>query len=234
MLRNGTDFEKFATGHLNLPSTVINQYENHISSQYTGGMVAMTPSIIEERPMNVAVMSVFDRLMMDRIIYMGMPINDQVANVINAQLLYLESIDKKKDVKMYLSSGGGSVYAGLGIYDTMQAITPDVATYNMGLCASMAFVLMVAGANGKRSALKHSRSMQHQPMGGIAQGTQASDMDITVREINKLKKELYEIISLHTGQDYDKVLSDCERDYWMIAQEAKEYGAVDKIIGISK
>lgn len=234
MLRNGTDFEKFATGHLNLPSTVINQYENHISSQYTGGMVAMTPSIIEERPMNVAVMSVFDRLMMDRIIYMGMPINDQVANVINAQLLYLESIDKKKDVKMYLSSGGGSVYAGLGIYDTMQAITPDVATYNMGLCASMAFVLMVAGANGKRSALKHSRSMQHQPMGGIAQGTQASDMDITVREINKLKKELYEIISLHTGQDYDKVLSDCERDYWMIAQEAKEYGAIDKVIGASK
>jgi ATP-dependent Clp protease, protease subunit len=234
MLRNGTDFEKFATGHLNLPSTVINQYENHISSQYTGGMVAMTPSIIEERPMNVAVMSVFDRLMMDRIIYMGMPIDDQVANVINAQLLYLESIDKKKDVKMYLSSGGGSVYAGLGIYDTMQAITPDVATYNMGLCASMAFVLMVAGANGKRSALKHSRSMQHQPMGGIAPGTQASDMDITVREINKLKKELYEIISLHTGQDYDKVLSDCERDYWMIAQEAKEYGAIDKVIGASK
>jgi ATP-dependent Clp protease protease subunit len=231
MLRNGTDFEKFATGHLNLPSTLVNQYENHISSQYTGGMVAMTPSIIEERPMNVAVMSVFDRLMMDRIIYMGMPINDQVANVINAQLLYLESIDNKKDIKMYLSSGGGSVYAGLGIYDTMQAITPDVATYNMGLCASMAFVLMVAGANGKRSALKHSRSMQHQPMGGIAQGTQASDMDITVREINKLKKELYEIISLHTGQDYDKVLSDCERDYWMIAQEAKEYGAIDKIIG---
>jgi ATP-dependent Clp protease, protease subunit len=234
MLRNGTDFEKFATGHLNLPSTVINQYENHISSQYTGGMVAMTPSIIEERPMNVAVMSVFDRLMMDRIIYMGMPIDDQVANVINAQLLYLESIDKKKDVKMYLSSGGGSVYAGLGIYDTMQAITPDVATYNMGLCASMAFVLMVAGASGKRSALKHSRSMQHQPMGGIAPGTQASDMDITVREINKLKKELYEIISLHTGQDYDKVLSDCERDYWMIAQEAKEYGAIDKVIGVAK
>jgi ATP-dependent Clp protease protease subunit len=231
MLKNGTDFEKFATGHLNLPSTLINQYENHISSQYTGGMVAMTPSIIEERPMNVAVMSVFDRLMMDRIIYMGMPINDQVANVINAQLLYLESIDKKKDVKMYLSSGGGSVYAGLGIYDTMQAIAPDVATYNMGLCASMAFVLMVAGANGKRSALKHSRSMQHQPMGGIAPGTQASDMDITVREINKLKKELYDIISLHTGQDYDKVLLDCERDYWMIAQEAKEYGAIDKIIG---
>jgi ATP-dependent Clp protease, protease subunit len=231
MLRNGTDFEKYATGHLGLPSTLINQYENHISSQYTGGMVAMTPSIIEERPMNVAVMSVFDRLMMDRIIYMGMPIDDQVANVINAQLLYLESIDKKKDVKMYLSSGGGSVYAGLGIYDTMQAITPDVATYNMGLCASMAFVLMVAGASGKRSALKHSRSMQHQPMGGIAPGTQASDMDITVREINKLKKELYEIISLHTGQDYDKVLSDCERDYWMIAQEAKEYGAIDKIIG---
>jgi len=231
MLKNGTDFEKFATGHLNLPSTLVNQYENHISSQYTGGMVAMTPSIIEERPMNVAVMSVFDRLMMDRIIYMGMGIDDQVANVINAQLLYLESIDKKKDVKMYLSSGGGSVYAGLGIYDTMQAIGPDVATYNMGLCASMAFVLMVAGANGKRSALKHSRSMQHQPMGGISPGTQASDMDITVREINKLKKELYEIISFHTGQDYDKVLSDCERDYWMIAQEAKEYGAIDNVIG---
>jgi ATP-dependent Clp protease protease subunit len=231
MLRNGTDFEKFATGHLNLPSTLVNQYENHISSQYTGGMVAMTPSIIEERPMNVAVMSVFDRLMMDRIIYMGMPVTEGIANVINAQLLYLESIDNKKDIKLYISSPGGSVYAGLGIYDTMQAITPDVGTYNMGLCASMAFVLLTAGAKGKRSALKHSRSMQHQPMGGIAQGTQASDMDITVREINKLKKELYDIISLHTGQDYDKVLLDCERDYWMIAQEAKEYGVIDKVIG---
>ena len=186
MLKNGTDFEKFATGHLNLPSTLINQYENHISSQYTGGMVAMTPSIIEERPMNVAVMSVFDRLMMDRIIYMGMPVTETIANVINAQLLYLESIDKKKDIKLYISSPGGSVYAGLGIYDTMQAVSPDIATYNMGLCASMAFVLLTAGANGKRSALKHSRSMQHQPLGGAS--GQASEIEITAREIGKLKK----------------------------------------------
>lgn len=232
MLKNGTDFEKFATGHLNLPSTLINQYENHISSQYTGGMVAMTPSIIEERPMNVAVMSVFDRLMMDRIIYMGMPVTETIANVINAQLLYLESIDKKKDIKLYISSPGGSVYAGLGIYDTMQAVSPDIATYNMGLCASMAFVLLTAGANGKRSALKHSRSMQHQPLGGAS--GQASEIEITAREIGKLKKELYEIISYHTGQPYDKVYEDCDRDYWLTAQEAKEYGVIDKVIGVTK
>jgi ATP-dependent Clp protease protease subunit len=232
MLKNGTDFEKFATGHLNLPSTLINQYENHISSQYTGGMVAMTPSIIEERPMNVAVMSVFDRLMMDRIIYMGMPVTETIANVINAQLLYLESIDKKKDIKLYISSPGGSVYAGLGIYDTMQAVSPDIATYNMGLCASMAFVLLTAGANGKRSALKHSRSMQHQPLGGAS--GQASEIEITAREIGKLKKELYEIISYHTGQPYDKVYEDCDRDYWLTAHEAKEYGVIDKVIGVTK
>ncbi len=232
MLKNGTDFQKFATGHLNLPSTLINQYENHISSQYTGGMVAMTPSIIEERPMNVAVMSVFDRLMMDRIIYMGMPVTETIANVINAQLLYLESIDKKKDIKLYISSPGGSVYAGLGIYDTMQAVSPDIATYNMGLCASMAFVLLTAGANGKRSALKHSRSMQHQPLGGAS--GQASEIEITAREIGKLKKELYEIISYHTGQPYDKVYEDCDRDYWLTAQEAKEYGVIDKVIGVTK
>ncbi len=232
MLRNGTDFEKFATGHLNLPSTVINQYENHISSQYTGGMVAMTPSIIEERPMNIAVMSVFDRLMMDRIIYMGMPVTETIANVINAQLLYLESIDKKKDIKLYISSPGGSVYAGLGIYDTMQAITPDVSTCNMGLCASMAFVLLTAGAKGKRSALKHSRSMQHQPLGGAS--GQASEIEITAREIGKLKKELYEIIAHHTGQPYDKVYEDCDRDYWMTSQEAMDYGVIDKVIGVAK
>jgi ATP-dependent Clp protease protease subunit len=232
MLKNGTDFEKFATGHLNLPSTLVNQYENHISSQYTGGMVAMTPSIIEERPMNVAVMSVFDRLMMDRIIYMGMGVTEGVANVINAQLLYLESIDKKKDIKLYISSPGGSVYAGLGIYDTMQAINPDVSTYNMGLCASMAFVLLTAGAKGKRSALKHSRSMQHQPLGGTS--GQASEIEITAREIGKLKKELYEIISHHTGQKYEKVYEDCDRDYWMTAQEAKDYGVIDTVIGASK
>jgi ATP-dependent Clp protease protease subunit len=232
MLRNGTDFEKYATGHLGMSSTFVSAYENYMSSQYTGGLVAMTPSIIEERPMNVAVMSVFDRLMMDRIIYMGMPVTEGIANVINAQLLYLDSIDNKKDIKLYLSSPGGSVYAGLGIYDTIQAVSPDVATYNMGLCASMAFVLLTAGAKGKRSALKHSRSMQHQPLGG-AQG-QASEIEITAREIGKLKKELYEIISYHTGQPYDKVFEDCDRDYWMTAQEAKDYGVIDKVIGNAK
>ncbi len=189
---------------------------------------AMTPNIIEERQMNAVAMDVFSRLMMDRIIYMGMPIGDQVANVINAQLLYLESIDKKKEVKMYMNSPGGSVYAGLGIYDTMQAVGPKVSTFNMGLCASMAFVLLTAGAPGKRHALKHSRSMQHQPLGG-AEG-QASDIEITAKQIVLLKKELYEIIAQHTGQDYKKIYEDCDRDHWMTAEEALKYGVIDKVI----
>ena len=193
--------------------------------------VGMTPNIIEERQMNAVAMDVFSRLMMDRIIYMGMPVTDQVANVINAQLLYLESVEKSKDIKMYINSPGGSVYAGLGIYDTMQVVAPDVGTYNMGLCASMAFVLLTAGEKGKRYALKHSRSMQHQPLGGTGQA-QASDIEITATQINLLKKELYDIISYHTGQKYDTIHKDCDRDYWMTAVEALEYGVVDHVVGL--
>lgn len=229
------DFQLFARDY-GVSSLTLYDYEKiqmrnvfNPTSILQNNPVSMTPNIIEERQMNAVAMDVFSRLMMDRIIYMGMPITDQVANVINAQLLYLESVEKNKDIKLYLSSGGGSVYAGLGIYDTMQTINPDVATYNMGLCASMAFVLMVAGTEGKRSALKHSRSMQHQPLGGAS--GQASEIEITAREIGKLKKELYEIISIHTKQPYDKVYEDCDRDYWMTSTEAKEYGAIDRIIG---
>lgn len=189
----------------------------------------MTPNIIEEREMNAVAMDVFSRLMMDRIIYLGHPISEQISNIINAQLLYLESVSPSKDIKIYINSPGGSVYDGLGIYDTMQAVKPDVATVNMGLCASMAYVLLCAGEKGKRSALPHSRSMQHQPLGG-AQG-QASDIEITANQIKILKKELYEIISKHTGQDYDKVHEDCDRDHWMTAKEALEYGVIDKIHG---
>jgi len=211
------DYQKFQMRNVLNPTSILTNYPS-----------AMTPNIIEERQLNAVAMDVFSRLMMDRIIYMGMPINDQVANVVNAQLLYLESVDKKADVKMYINSPGGSVYAGLGIYDTMQAVAPSVGTYNMGLCASMAFVLLTAGEKGKRYALKHSRSMQHQPLGG-AEG-QASDIEITAQQILLLKKELYEIIAKHTGQKYDKVYKDCDRDHWMTAEEALEYGVIDKIV----
>jgi ATP-dependent Clp protease protease subunit len=188
----------------------------------------LTPYIIEERQMNVAQMDVFSRLMMDRIIFLGTGINDQVANIVQAQLLFLESADAKKDIQIYINSPGGSVYAGLGIYDTMQVVNPDVATICTGMAASMGAVLMCAGTAGKRSALKHSRVMIHQPMGG-AQG-QASDMEITLQEILKLKKELYSIIAHHSGQPFDKVEADSDRDYWMTAEEAKAYGMVDEIL----
>jgi ATP-dependent Clp protease protease subunit len=188
----------------------------------------MTPYIIEERPMNMTQMDVFSRLMMDRIIFLGTGINDQVANIINAQLLFLESVDPKKDIQIYMNSPGGSVYAGLGIYDTMQYIRPDVATICTGIAASMGAVLLCAGAEGKRSALKHSRVMIHQPLGG-AQG-QASDIEITTREILKLKKELYDILALHSKQTFKKVSNDSDRDYWMTASEAKEYGMVDEVL----
>ena len=178
--------------------------------------------------MNVAQMDVFSRLMMDRIIFLGTGINDQIANIVQAQLLFLESADAKKDIQIYINSPGGSVYAGLGIYDTMQVVNPDVATICTGIAASMGAVLMCAGAEGKRSALKHSRIMIHQPMGG-AQG-QASDMEITLQEILKLKKELYAIISHHSGQPFDKVEADSDRDYWMTSEEAKDYGMVDEIL----
>ena len=189
---------------------------------------SMTPYIIEERQMNVAQMDVFSRLMMDRIIFLGTGINDQVANIVQAQLLFLESVDPKKDIQIYMNSPGGSVHAGLGIYDTMQVISPDVATICTGMAASMGAVLLCAGTKGKRSALKHSRVMIHQPMGG-AQG-QASDMEITLLEILKLKKELYHIVSEHSGQSFDRVEKDSDRDYWMTSEEAKAYGMIDEVL----
>lgn len=213
----GKEFKKFATKHHGINSMY---YDKIVSS--------MTPYIIEERQMNVASMDVFSRLMMDRIIFMGTGIDDYVANIIQAQLLFLESVDSSKDISIYINSPGGGVYAGLGIYDTMQFIKPDVATICTGMAASMGAVLLCAGAAGKRSALPHSRVMIHQPLGG-AQG-QASDIEITAREIMKLKEELYEIISKHSGQTMEKVHHDNDRDYWMIAHEAKAYGMIDEVL----
>lgn len=217
------DFRKFATAHLGMNGLALDQYMS-VTNQY--GYIS--PSILEERSLNVTQMDVFSRLMMDRIIFLGTQIDDYTANVIQAQLLYLDSSDPGKDISIYLNSPGGSVYAGLGIYDTMQYISSDVATICTGMAASMAAVLLVAGEKGKRSALKHARVMIHQPMGG-AQG-QASDIEITAREIMKLKKELYTIISEHSGNEYDKVWQDSDRDYWMTAEEAKSYGMVDEIL----
>ncbi|MFY0712488.1 ATP-dependent Clp endopeptidase proteolytic subunit ClpP [Seonamhaeicola sp. NFXS20] len=216
------EFEKFAIKDQGISSTYYNKI---ISSMYP---TSLTPNIIEERQMNIAIFDVFSRLMMDRIIFMGTAINDQVANIIQAQLLFLESTDPNKDIQIYINSPGGSVYAGLGIYDTMQFIKPDVATICTGMAASMGAVLLCAGAKGKRSGLTHSRVMIHQPLGG-AQG-QASDIEITAREILILKEELYKIISKHTGQDYDKIYEDSDRDYWMKADKAKEYGMIDEIL----
>lgn len=222
----GKEFEKYATKHHGINSN----YYNKIISTVTPP-VGMTPNIIEERQMNAVAMDVFSRLMMDRIIFMGTGINDQVANIIQAQLLFLESTDAKKDIQIYINSPGGSVYAGLGIYDTMQFIKPDVATICTGMAASMGAVLLCAGQAGKRSALPHSRVMIHQPLGG-AQG-QASDIEITAREILILKEELYNIIAKHSGQTYDKVYNDSDRDYWMKADKAKEYGMVDEVLARS-
>ena len=216
------EFEKFAIKDQGISSTYYNKI---MSSMYP---VGMTPNIIEERQMNVAIFDVFSRLMMDRIIFLGTGINDQVANIIQAQLLFLESVDGNKDIQIYVNSPGGSVYAGLGIYDTMQFIKPDVATICTGMAASMGAVLLCAGADGKRSALPHARVMIHQPLGG-AQG-QASDIEITAKEILTLKKELYEIISKHSGQPYDKVYEDSDRDYWMKADKALEYGMIDEVL----
>ncbi len=216
------EFEKFAIKDQGISSTYYNKI---MSSMYPTNL---TPNIIEERQMNIAIFDVFSRLMMDRIIFLGQGINDQVANIIQAQLLFLESTDSSKDIQIYINSPGGSVYAGLGIYDTMQFIKPDVATICTGMAASMGAVLLCAGTKGKRSGLTHSRVMIHQPLGG-AQG-QASDIEITAREILILKEELYKIISKHSGQDYDKVYSDSDRDYWMKADKAKEYGMIDEIL----
>jgi ATP-dependent Clp protease, protease subunit len=218
---DNNEFKKYATKHAGINSLTYDSYTSRISS-------SLTPYIIEERQLNVAQMDVFSRLMMDRIIFLGTGINDQVANIVQAQLLFLESVDAKKDIQIYINSPGGSVYAGLGIYDTMQIVRPDVATICTGMAASMGAVLQCAGAKGKRTALKHARVMIHQPLGG-AEG-QASDIEITAREIQKLKKELYEIIASHSGQTYEKVWADSDRDYWMRADEAKEYGMIDEVL----
>lgn len=215
------EFKKYATKHRGISSLTLDRY-NSAYANY------ISPTIIEERQLNIATMDVFSRLMMDRIIFLGVPIDDYVANIIQAQLLFLESTDPNKDIQIYLNTPGGSVHAGLGIYDTMQYINSDVATICTGMAASMGAVLLTAGAEGKRSALKHSRVMIHQPMGG-AQG-QASDIEITAREILKLKKELYDIISFHSGKPYSEVEKDSDRDYWMTSEEAKEYGMIDEIL----
>jgi len=213
----GTEFKKFAVKDQGINSLHIDQLVSSV-----------TPYIIEERQLNVAQMDVFSRLMMDRIIFLGTAINDYVANIIQAQLLFLESVDSSKDISIYINSPGGGVYAGLGIYDTMQFIKPQIATICTGMAASMGAVLMCAGEKGKRSALPHSRIMIHQPLGG-AQG-QASDIEITAREIMKLKDELYQIIATHSGQKIKKVHDDSDRDYWMKADEAKAYGMIDEIL----
>ncbi len=215
------EFRKYATKHIGINSMTLDQYQS-VHNNY------ISPTIIEERQLNVASMDVFSRLMMDRIIFLGVPIDDYVANIIQAQLLFLESTDPSKEIQIYFNTPGGSVHAGLGIYDTMQYINPDISTICTGMAASMGAVLLTAGTKGKRSALKHSRIMIHQPMGG-AQG-QASDIEITAREIMKLKKELYEIIAHHSGQTYKQIEKNSDRDYWMTSEEAKEYGMIDEVL----
>ena len=217
-----SEFEKYARGYCGISSLKLHDFKS-IQSAY------VSPTIIEERQLNVATMDVFSRLMIDRIIFLGAPIYDDAANIIQAQLLFLESVDPSKDIQIYINSPGGSVSAGLGIYDTMQLISSDVATICTGLAASMGAVLLTAGAAGKRSALPHSRIMIHQPLGG-AQG-QASDIEITAREILKTKKELYEILSTHSGVAVEKIERDADRDYWMTSLEAKEYGLIDAVLG---
>lgn len=215
------DFRNYAIKHLRMSSNALDRY-TAITDNY------ISPTIIEERQLNVAQMDVFSRLMMDRIIFLGTQVDDYTANVIQAQLLYLDTSDPGKDISIYINSPGGSVYAGYGIYDTIQFISSDVNTICTGMAASMAAVLLVAGTKGKRSALKHSRVMIHQPLGG-AQG-QASDIEITAREILKVKQEIYTIIADHSGQPYEKVLADGDRDFWMTAEEAKTYGMVDQVL----
>jgi len=215
------DFRKYATKHLNLSGMAYDKYTSILNNY-------ISPTIIEERQLNVASMDIFSRLMMDRIIFLGLPIDDYVANIIQGQLLYLESSDSTKDIQIYINSPGGYVHAGLGIYDTMQYISADVATICTGIAASMAAVLLAGGADNKRTALKHSRVMIHQPLGG-AQG-QATDIEIAHNEIQKTKKELYEILAQHTGKEFDKISADSERDHWMNAQEAKNYGMIDHVM----
>lgn len=220
----GKEFEKYAVKDRGISSNMLHGYINH-------NVTNLTPNIIEERPMNIAVMDVYSRLMMDRIIFLGYPVTEEVANIITAQLLFLESTDRTRDIQLYINSPGGGVYAGLGLYDTMQFVSPDIATICTGVAASMAAVLMSAGTTGKRTALKHARIMLHQPSAG-AMG-QASDVEITVNEVRKVKHELYEILSTHTGQTIEKVAKDSNRDYWMTAPEAKDYGLVDEVLLIN-
>ncbi len=219
------EFRKYAIKHHRIGSQHVDRYISRLQQQIPSNL---TPYIIEERQLNVAQMDVFSRLMMDRIIFLGDGINDQVANIVQAQLLFLQSTDAQRDIQIYINSPGGSVYAGLGIYDTMQYISPDVATICTGIAASMGAVLLVAGAKGKRAALRHSRVMIHQPSGG-AQGV-AADMEINLREMLKLKEELYTIIADHSGQTYDWVEKSSDRDYWMRAAEAKEFGMIDEVL----
>jgi len=221
MANRKSEFEKYAQLHKGISSLSLHRFKS-IHSSY------ISPTIIEERQLNIATMDVFSRLMMDRIIFLGVPINDDVANIIQAQLLFLESSDPSKDIQIYLNTPGGSVYAGLGIYDTMQYISSDVATICTGIAASMGAVLLTAGASGKRSALPHSRVMIHQPMGG-AEG-QASDIEITTKQILMLRKELYDIIAQHSGNPFEKIEKDADRDYWMTAEDAKAYGMIDQIL----
>ena len=220
-MNSSKEFRNYAVKDRGISSLTLDRY-NSVYGNY------ISPTIIEERQMNVAQMDVFSRLMMDRIIFLVVPIDDYVANIIQAQLLFLESNDSSRDIQIYLNTPGGSVYAGLGIYDTMQYIKPDVATICTGMAASMGAVLLSAGTDGKRTALTHSRVLIHQPMGG-AQG-QASDIEITAREIQKLKKELYDIIAKHSKQTYKKIWNDSDRDYWMTAKEAKDYGMIDEVL----
>lgn len=220
-MNTNNEFRNYAVKHRGISSQALDKYVS-ISSNY------ISPTIIEERQLNIATMDVFSRLMMDRIIFLGVPIDDYVANIIQAQLLFLESVDAKKDIQIYLNTPGGSVYAGLGIYDTMQYIRPHVATICTGMAASMGAVLLCAGEKGKRTALPHSRILIHQPMGG-AQG-QASDIEITAQQIQILKKELYDIIAKHSSQPYKKIWKDADRDYWMTADAAKSYGMIDEVL----
>jgi ATP-dependent Clp protease protease subunit len=217
----GREFERFAIKDRGIGSHTLHGYGQHLVTN-------LTPNIIEERPMNIAVMDVYSRLMMDRIIFLGYPITDEVANIVTAQLLFLDSTDRTRDIQMYINSPGGSVYAGMGVYDTMQYVTPDVSTICIGVAASMAAVLMCAGTHGKRTALRHSRIMMHQPSAGA--GGQASDIEITVAQVRKLKQELYEVVAQHSRQTLERIAADFDRDYWMTAQEAKDYGLVDEVL----
>lgn len=227
---NKSEFRKYAVKHMGMTGMHVDNYadQNIKSAMAMPNITGLTPYVIEEREMRMTQMDVFSRLMMDRIIFLGQGINDYVANIVQAQLLFLESIDPKRDVQIFVNSPGGSVIAGQGIYDTMQYISPDVATICTGLAASMGAVLLCAGTAGKRSCLPHSRVMIHQPLGGM-QG-QVTDMEISYKLIKQLQKELYDILSKHTGQKYDKITEDCERDNWMTASEAKAYGLVDEIL----